>query len=191
MACDRRCSRSRIVRARPPARRAAARRDRRRARCSPGSTGCSRISASRPFSNRRGRHDALVPDVAAEHQLVPHRVELGVGGRRRIHLVLLVEIARHRLEQIELKDEVAEAVEDRLAAIDLDAADLVRPVADELVRAGVDRRVRQLRQEVGRLLAPVARLVRVNGDDDEVGQLFGGANALEDLASRRPDPSCR
>ena len=102
-----------------------------------------------------GGDDALIPLVAGEHELVPHGVELGVGGGRRVDLVLLVEIARHRFEQIELKDEVAEAVEDRLAVVDLDAADLMRSVADELVGAGIDRLVRQPRQEVGRLLAPV------------------------------------
>src|SRR5580765_6091576 len=97
------------------------------------------------FLEPTGRHHALVPDVAAEHQPIPHRVELRVGRRGRIHLVLLVQIARHRFEEVQLKDEVAEAVEDRLPAIDLDAAELVRAVADELVRAGIDGRVRQLR----------------------------------------------
>src|SRR5215831_5367628 len=70
------------------------------------------------------RDDALIPEVAAEGSRVPHRVELRVGRRGGVHLELLVEIARHRLEQIELEDEVAEAVEDRLAAVDLDPADL-------------------------------------------------------------------
>ncbi len=58
----------------------------------------------------------------------------------------------------------------------------MRAVADERVGARVDRLVRERRQEIGRRLAPVAGLVRVNRDDDEVRDLLGGADALEDLA---------
>ena len=54
----------------------------------------------------------------------------------------------------------------------------MRTVPDELVRASVDGLVRQVRQEIRGLLAPVARLVCVNRDDDEVGELLGGANAF-------------
>src|SRR5437773_8544612 len=50
-------------------------------------------------------------EVAAKHELVPHGVELGIGGGRAFHLVLLVQIVRDGCEQIELEDEIAETVE--------------------------------------------------------------------------------
>ena len=90
-----------------------------------------------------------------------------------------------------LIEELAEPVEDRLALVDLDAAQHVRSMADEHVGAVVDRLVRQLDQEVGRqiLEEPLLRdnraLVRVNRGDQEVRQVLAVADAPQDPASGR------
>jgi hypothetical protein len=67
-----------------------------------------------------------MPALAGEGTRVLHRVEVGVGGLRGIHLELLVQVHADRLVEIELEDEISEAVEDRFPSVDLDAAQLVR-----------------------------------------------------------------
>ena len=83
--------------------------------------------------------------------------------------------------------ELAHAVEDRLALVDLDAAQHVRTVRDEHVGAVVHRLMRELDQEVRRLileqpLLPGDRpLVAVAGRDQELGQVLAVAHAAQVL----------
>lgn len=70
------------------------------------------------------------------------RGERGQG----VHVVApgLVTVVRDALQELRLGEEVAQTVEDGFAAVDLDAERLVPAVADEDVRAGLDRTVGEL-----------------------------------------------
>ena len=64
-------------------------------------------------------------------------------------------------------DEVAEPVEDRAAAVDLDAAENVRVVGGDDVGAGIDRGVRDIALVLRETRAHVADAL-VQRDDDDV-----------------------
>ncbi|MCH6579946.1 MAG: hypothetical protein IH802_06240 [Nitrospinae bacterium] len=91
-----------------------------------------------------------------------------------------------RLERpVHLAEELAHAVEDGLAAVDLDSPEGMDSVADEGVGASVDGPVRQVHVEGRRSCAEVEvlqhglALVGVDGGDDEVRVLLGVTNAPE------------
>ena len=87
----------------------------------------------------------------------------------------------------EVVDQRPEPVEDRLAAVDLDAAQAVVVAAHHRVGAVVDGVAGQLELVVLEDLHP-ARVAPVGGDDDEVGVAAGGgdrfAKALEVVGER-------
>src|SRR5262245_541667 len=103
-----------------------------------------------------------------------------VGGRRLMRQAeALIGLGRKHRDSVVLEDEVAEAVENRPAAIDLDPEGEMGPVAGDHVGAGIDRGARELDVEVGHLLhAHVRRrsqppagaeLVRMEREDYPVG----------------------
>src|SRR6185503_16836403 len=81
-----------------------------------------------------------------------------------------------------LVEEVAKAVENDAAAVDLDAAQAVRSVADDNHRPGVDRGAGKTLHESRRLVAGVGRLVRVDRDNHDAGITPRRTDRLEDLA---------
>ena len=113
----------------------------------------------------------------------------------RVPLELLVPILWDRLQRLDLKKEVAQAVEDRPAPVNLDPAQSVGPVADEGVGAVVDRRMGQAGQEIGRRLAPVAGFVGMNRCNQEIGvalalpdrrQVLPNVGRIDVVAVRHP-----
>ena len=86
------------------------------------------------------------------------------GRRVSIQLHGLVVVGRLPAYGVVLEDEVAEAVHDGSVFVNLDAARYVGTVSDEHVRAFVDAGVREVHQELGRLVAVRAALVAVYGD---------------------------
>ena len=106
----------------------------------------------------------------------------------RSEIEALVGVGGKKADGLVLKNEIADAVEDRLAFVDFNAHGEVRAMADENVGAFVDRLVRELGHEVGGLFqfraaargeqTGAAEFVAVDADDDPVG-----------LAARFADPS--
>src|SRR5262249_43330510 len=80
------------------------------------------------------------------------RVEEGGGRRLMRQAEALISLRRKHLDSVVLEDEVAEAVEDRPAAIDLDPEREMRAVPGDHVGAGIDRGTRELHVEAGHLL---------------------------------------
>ena len=68
----------------------------------------------------------------------------------RPEVVGFVVLARQAQQRLVLEDEVTEAVEDRLAFVDLDAAQHVRAVAGEDVGAGIHHGAGERHQELRR-----------------------------------------
>src|SRR5262245_8308181 len=94
----------------------------------------------------RGRKAALAA--------VGARVE-EIGGRCVVRQAeALIGLRRKHFDGVVLEDEIAETVEDRTAAIDLDAEGEMRSMARHHVGAGVDRRAGELDIEVSHLLHP-------------------------------------
>ena len=96
-------------------------------------------------------------------------------GRQPIHVVApaLVAVVGDAADELRLREEIADAVDDRLALVDLDPQRVVPAMADVDVGAGVDRGVRELAHEHRRLVAALAvGDVEMVGDDDEVGHLL-------------------
>jgi hypothetical protein len=69
------------------------------------------------------------------------RVEIIGGGRIPGKIQRVKTFGRLKLHGLVFEDEIAEAVKDRLAFVNLNAAQNVRAVRDENVRTGVDRGV--------------------------------------------------
>ena len=88
----------------------------------------------------------------------------------------LVRVRWKPEERLVLEDEIADAVEDRLPLVDLDAAHDVRTVADDDVRAGVDHRVREGNQKVCGLGSIFSAFVGVNADDGGIGHASRAAH---------------
>ena len=85
-------------------------------------------------------------------------------GRRRfeVEIEAFVGVGGKEADGFILKDEIADAVENRFALIDFDAHREMRAVADEDVGAFVDRLVRELGDEVGGLFAVPPGLLAVS-----------------------------
>src|SRR5438093_631451 len=83
-------------------------------------------------------------------------------------------------------EEARHAVEYRFPLIDFDTAERVDAMSDEGVRPVVDHLMRQLDQEVRRLMVLTVSLKRervlmaVNRDDQEICQLLTGSDACDD-----------
>src|SRR5947209_20457951 len=81
--------------------------------------------------------------------------------------------------------EARHAVEYRFPLIDFDTAERVDAMSDEGVRPAVDHLMRQLDQEVRRVMVLTVRLknervlMAVDRDDEEVRQLLTDSDALE------------
>src|ERR1700730_16674668 len=103
--------------------------------------------------------------VLAARREVPGR--RGTVGRRHLGVVL----GRDELAELDLADDVAEAVKDRLPLVDLNAAQEVGAMPDHRVRAALDRLVRECPQELPRFLGGQTRLVGMHAHDDRVGPL--------------------
>jgi len=90
--------------------------------------------------------------------------------------------------RVHIEAEVRQAVEDRLAFVDLDATDRVHPVADEHIRAVIDRVMRERDEKIrhtvveGITLEGEAVLMRVGGDDHEIRKELPIADTAEILA---------
>ena len=67
----------------------------------------------------------------------------------RIETESVERIRRHVAQSIVLHDQVAEAIEDRLTVVDLDAHQDMRPVRREDIGAGVDATPREIADEIG------------------------------------------
>ena len=85
----------------------------------------------------------------------------------RVEPVRFIGVRRVAADGFVLKEEIAEAVADRPALVQLDAPRHVRSGAEERVGAGVDARMRERLEElVGRVEVAVG-LVRVNADEHD------------------------
>jgi len=137
--------------------------------------------AAIPFRDRSHRVPVLGFGREAAAILVVARVEI---VRRLCHIVvqsvLLVAVGRHAQQRLVLEDEIRQAVEDRLALVDLDAAQHVRAMADEHVGAGVDYRARKHGDEVGGNGSIGAALVAMQRDNHDVGQRGSAADHARD-----------
>src|SRR5262245_33634145 len=129
-----------------------------------------------PFPEfRRSRKAALAPIGASIEE---------ISGRRLMRQAEpLISLCRKYLDGVVLEDEIAKAVKDRLAAIDLDAKREMRSMARHHIGTGVDRGARELDVEVGHLL---------HADVRRGGQAAAGA---EFMAVKREDhpvglPAC-
>lgn len=101
-------------------------------------------------------------------------VHVGADAGIGWHGVLLECVGGLGGDRFRLEYEVAQAVEDGFAVVDLNSAELMRAVADDRVRPAVNGFVGELPEEFcgfGRVA--VQRLVRVDADDCVVG-LAGG-----------------
>jgi hypothetical protein len=110
--------------------------------------------------------------------LIGARIE-EIGRRRLVRQAeALIGFRRKHLDGIVLEDEIAKAVKDRMAAIDLDTEREMRAMACHHVGASVDRGARELDVEVSHLLhadvrhrgqaAADAELVRMEREDHPV-----------------------
>ena len=81
-----------------------------------------------------------------------------------------IGVAGLQRRRFRFKDKVADAVEDRSAAVNLDAAEFVRPVADHGACSGINAGTGKRFQELSRCRRILAgHFVTVNTDDDEIG----------------------
>src|SRR3954452_7346220 len=104
--------------------------------------------------------------------------EIGRSGLMR-QAEALISLGREHLDGVVLEDEIAEAVKNRTAAIDLDAEREMRAVTGDHVGARIDRGTRERDIEVGHFLhadirrraqaAAGAKLMRVKREDNPVG----------------------
>src|SRR5262245_31168523 len=79
-----------------------------------------------------------------------------------------IDVRRHVVIRLILEDEVAKAVEDRLALVYLDPSKLVWTMDDVSVRAGIDALLYEFNEKRRRLKSFVARIVGMTGNDDEI-----------------------
>ena len=96
-----------------------------------------------------------------------------------------VEISREKPDRFVLKDEIGQAVEDRLATIDLDAAKNMRTVSHKDVGPGVHHGVGERHQEFGGHLAGLCAFVAVARHDDPIrlpARLLDGPHYLGQIA---------
>ena len=135
----------------------------------------------------RYRDDRL-PDLRNGGE--PRRVVVVAGLVEVREAVALVEpepvvvLVRQPLERLVLEDEVAEAVQDRCALVDLDGAQRVRSVSHEDRGAGIHHRPREGDQELGGLHAAVGprrAFVGVDRHHHVVGLAAGVAHDHGDL----------
>ena len=103
----------------------------------------------------------------------PHREAIHVDSG-------VVEVSRGRLPLFRLIQEVAHAVQDGSALVYLDPSQPVGAVADDQACPGVDRLAREVFEELGRLVAVVARLMAVDRQHDDFGRRASAADLRED-----------
>jgi hypothetical protein len=101
--------------------------------------------SGKPFRELRRGREAAAATVGA------HVKEVG-GCRFVWQAEALIGLRRKQLDGVVLENEVAEAVEDRSPAIDLDPEREMRAMPGDHVSAGIDRGARELDVEVGHLL---------------------------------------
>src|SRR6266702_2132365 len=94
-------------------------------------------------------------------------------------------------------EEARHAIEYRFPLIDFDTTERVDAMSDEGVRPVVNHLMRQLDQEIRRLMVQTVSLkcervlMAVNRDDEEVRQLLTESDARDDAFEIRPVPLVR
>src|SRR5262245_63582341 len=100
---------------------------------------------------------------------------------RRVEVAARIElVGRSKIEAFRLINEITEAVENRRAFVEFDAAQLMRTMTDNQLSAGVHSIVRELPQEARGFVAVVRGLMAVDRQDDQFRLTTGLAHHRQD-----------